>query len=174
MDLSAGLPSCRPIRRPQQNFAAGPRRNNPASRVQGKEGEKGKAVMTTMCKRSVAAVSIAALLGATAVSPALADGRYRGGYHGGYHHRSGGYQYRHRDHTGAYIALGFGALALGALAYSASRPVYYAPPAYYYYYYYYPPPAPPAYGYYYYGPPAGYAYDPYAYAPDPQFDRPSN
>lgn len=163
MDLSAGLPSCRPLRRPQQNFAAGPRRNNPASRVQGKEGEKGKAVMTTMCKRSVAAVSIAALLGATAVSPALADGRYRGGYHGGHHHR------HHGGNTGAYIALGFGALALGALAYSANRPVYYAPPAYYY-----PPPAPPAYGYYYYGPPAGYAYDPYAYAPDPQFDRPSN
>jgi len=123
--------------------------------------------MTTMCKRLLTAVSIAALSGATAVSPAFADSRgYRGGHYGGHHHRGG-------DRTGAYVALGLGAAALGALAYySASRPVYYAPPAYYY-----PPPAPPpAYGYYYYGPPAGYVYDPYAntYVYDPQFDRPSN
>jgi hypothetical protein len=118
--------------------------------------------MTTPSKRLIAAVSVAALLGATAASPALADGRR--GHYGGHHRGHGG-------NAGAYVALGFGALALGALAYSASRPVYYAPPAYYY-----PPPAPPPYPYYYYGPPAGYVYDPYANAwvPDPQFDRPSN
>jgi hypothetical protein len=111
--------------------------------------------MTTLLKNSVLTLSLAALLGATAASPALAD-------RGNRHHR--------RDYTGAYIGLGFGALALGALAYSASRPAYYyAPPAYYY------PPAPPPYLYYY-GPPGGYVYDPYAntYVPDPQFDRPSN
>ena len=120
-------------------------------------GEKGKAVMKPLYKRLVTAASIAALLPATAATPALADNRNR-------HHR-------HGDYTGAYIGLGLGALALGALAYSASRPTYYAPPAYYYY----PPPAPPPYAYYY-GPPPGYVYDPYAntYVPDPQFDRPSN
>ena len=111
--------------------------------------------MKTMHRYFVVAASIAALLGAAAVSPALADGRH-------YRHHNG-------NRTGAYIGLGFGALALGALAYSASRPTYYyAPPAYYY-------PPPPPYPYYY-GPPPAYLYDPYAntYVPDPQFDRPSN
>ena len=123
--------------------------------------------MKPMFKRIVMAASVAALLGATMVAPALADSRYR-------HHRNGG------NYTGAYIGLGLGALALGALAYSASQPTYYAPPAYYY-----PPPgpAPYPYPYYYsYAPPPGYAppgygYNPYAntYVPsDPEFDRPGN
>lgn len=112
--------------------------------------------MKTLFKNFALAASVAALLGATAATPALADSRHN------YHHRHGG-------NTGAYIGLGLGALALGALAYSASQPTYYAPPAYYY-----PPPAP--YPYYYYAPPPGYAYDPYAgsYAPDPYYDRHAN
>lgn len=117
--------------------------------------------MKPLYKRIVMAASVAALLGATTAAPALADSRHR-------HHR------HHGPSTGAYIGLGFGALALGALAYSASRPTYYAPPAYYY-----PPPrpAPYPYPYYSYAPPPGYVYDPYAntYVPsDPEFDRPSN
>lgn len=121
--------------------------------------------MKPLFKRIATVISVAALLGASAVTPAMADSRYR-------HHR------HHGGNTGAYIGLGFGALALGALAYSASRPAYYyAPPAYYY-----PPPAPPPYPYSYYpyysyAPPPGYAYDPYAdtyRSSDPEFDRPSN
>lgn len=118
--------------------------------------------MKPMYKHIVLAVSAAALLGATAATPALADSRRN------YHHRHGG-------NTGAYIGLGFGALALGALAYAASQPTYYAyaPPAYYY-----PPPAPPPYPYYY-GPPPGYVYDPYTNTyvpgvPSSYYDRHAN
>ena len=79
------------------------------------------------------------------ISDAHADWR---GNRGGYRHHRGG------SDTGAYVALGLGAAALGGLlAYQATRPTYEAPPAYY------APPPPPA--TYYAPPPAAY------YAPSP-------
>jgi hypothetical protein len=101
-------------------------------------------------------------LGVALTLPMMSDAFARDRYHHrGGHHRGGG------SNTGAYVALGLGAAAIGGLlAYEATRPrvVYQAPPTYYA-----PPPAyysqpaptyyvPPATTYYYESSPPTYTY----------------
>ena len=109
---------------------------------------------------TVATLAVA-LIGPMMISDA--DARdWRGSRYNRHHHRGGG------SDTGAYVALGLGAAALGGLlAYQATRPTYEAPPAYYA-----PPPAPPA--YYpqssYYAPAPGYYV--YSHPADAPYERP--
>ena len=108
---------------------------------------------------TVATLAIA-LTAPMMISDAHADWRGGRGYYRGGH--------GHHDNTGAYVALGLGAAALGGLlAYQATQPsvVYEAPPAYY---------APPPPAYYppatYYAPAPGYYT--YSHPADAPYERP--